>query len=94
MPSLFNGSSAIETTGDGNCLFNSTSLFLRGDESLAECLRMLTARELYLNANDYAIRKPELKELFSRANTHGTVYVHLLLSNDAFPTKSLCTDIK
>ena len=84
MPSLSSGSLAIETTGDGNCLFNSTSLFLCGDESLADRLRMLTACELYLHANDYVISKPKMKELLSRANAHDSIYVHLLLSNDAF----------
>lgn len=73
VPSLSSGSLPIETTGDGNCLFNSTSLFLCGDESLADCLRMLTACELYLRANDYVISKPKMKELLSRANAHDSL---------------------
>lgn len=84
VPSLFNESVAFETTGNGNCLFNSTSLFLQGDESLADCLHMLTSCVLYINANDYTISKPKMKEVLSRANAHDSVYVHILLSNDAF----------
>lgn len=38
----------------------------------------------YLHANDYVISKPKMKELLSRSNGHNSVYVHLLLSNDAF----------
>ena len=34
-----------------DCLFNFISLFLRGDELLAECLHMLTWCQLHQNAN-------------------------------------------
>ncbi|KAJ7391232.1 hypothetical protein OS493_019363 [Desmophyllum pertusum] len=43
-----------KVTGDGNCLFNSASINLVGNEDLSVILRLLTAAELYLHANFYA----------------------------------------
>ena len=40
---------ALKATADGNCLFNSTSILLVGDESASHMLRLLTAVELFLN---------------------------------------------
>ena len=40
--------------------------------------------ELYLHDNDYTISKPKMKEVLSRAKAHDSVYVHILLSKDAF----------
>ena len=45
---------AITNLGDGNCLFNSASFLLCRDYSLSASLRLLTAAELYLNADKYA----------------------------------------
>ena len=38
------GYALVESTGDGNCLFNSVSIGLIGDESLGTFLRLITAR--------------------------------------------------
>lgn len=48
---------ALKSTGNSNCLYNSVSLLLCGDESRSECLRILVAGELYFNAEYYANHK-------------------------------------
>ena len=45
---------ALKATADGNCLFNSASILLRGDESDSHTIRLLTAVELFLNPQYYA----------------------------------------
>ena len=39
---------------DGNCLFNSGSVLMTGDEDLSAELRLLTAAELFLHVDYYA----------------------------------------
>ena len=39
---------------DGNCLYNSASLVLCGDQKCNGCLCFLVAEELYFNAEYYA----------------------------------------
>ena len=45
---------ALQATGNGNCLYNSTLLSLCGDESRSNSLRLLVASELYFHAEYYA----------------------------------------
>ena len=45
--------SAIKATANGDCLFNSRTILLHGNESLAILLRLLVAGELYFNAQFY-----------------------------------------
>lgn len=45
---------APKATADGNCLFNSASIFLVGDESASHVLRLLTVVELFLKPQYYA----------------------------------------
>ena len=45
---------AVKTLGNGNCLFNSASMFLRGVEDAHALLRLLTSIELHRNAAIYA----------------------------------------
>ena len=45
---------AIKTLGNGNCLFNSASMFLRGVEDAHALLRLLTSIELHRSAAIYA----------------------------------------
>ena len=45
---------ALTVTGDGNCLYNSASMLLHGEELHNDCLRLLVVEELYFNAEDYA----------------------------------------
>lgn len=42
------------STGDGNCLYNSASLLLSGDEDLSGPLRLVTAAEMFLHQHFYA----------------------------------------
>ena len=45
--------SALKATANGDCFFNSTSILLHRNESLANLLRLLVAGELYFNARFY-----------------------------------------
>ena len=45
---------ALKSTANGDCLYNSVSLFLCGDETRSNWLRLLVAEELYSNAEYYA----------------------------------------
>ena len=45
---------AANISGNGNCLYNAVSLALCGYQTLATCLRTLTAAELYLHSDSYA----------------------------------------
>ena len=45
---------ALHTTGNGNCLYNSASVILCGNELRSHPLRILVAKELYFNAEFYA----------------------------------------
>ena len=45
---------ALQATGNGNCLYNSTSLSLCGGESRSNSLRLLVASELYFHGEYYA----------------------------------------
>ena len=52
---------ACKATGNGDCLFNSTSRILVGNESLHFFLRLLTTLELYTNSTFYA-KHPAFQE--------------------------------
>ena len=55
------GVEARKVTGDGNCLYNAASVALVGNESFSPHLRLLTATELYDNAQFY-VKHPKLIE--------------------------------
>lgn len=44
----------LKSTVNGDCLYNSVSLFLCGDETRSNWLSLLVAEELYFNAKYYA----------------------------------------
>lgn len=44
----------VQVKSDGNCLFNSASVLMTGDENLSAPLRLLTATELFLHPDYYA----------------------------------------
>ena len=44
----------VQVKSDGNCLFNSGSVLMTGDEHLSAPLSLLTAAELFLHSNYYA----------------------------------------
>ena len=58
------GLQAKKATSNGNCLYNSASIILNGNEDLSLILRFLTAVELYKNAPFYATH-PNLPEVAS-----------------------------
>ena len=45
---------ALQTIGDGNCLYNCASVLIQGDQSVNLVQRLLTTVELYLNPDYYA----------------------------------------
>ena len=53
LANVFQENFFCRTTGNGNCLYNASSIALTGNESLADFLRALTCAEPYLNANYY-----------------------------------------
>lgn len=65
LPSEFKEWVPLITPGDGNCLYNSVSISLVGDTTLASLLRMLTAAELFAHSEFYA-KHPQL-ENFAKA---------------------------
>lgn len=81
IPSEEKGSKALQTTGDGNCLYNSASVLIKGDQSANLVLRLLTAVELYLNPNYYA-EHPKLVHGRSSGFSDATIFT-LLLSDSA-----------
>ena len=84
---------AIKSTGDGDCLFNSVSTLLVGDESLATELRFKTCLEMFLNKENIQQHKDRasfsclsptydtaLKEC-ARPRQYSCVWTILALSN-------------
>lgn len=61
---------AKKATGDGNCLYNLSSIILNGNEDLSLLLRLLTAIELNKNAPFYATH-PNLSEAESDCGLPG-----------------------
>ena len=64
---------ALTVTGDGNCLYNSASLVLCGNQLRNGCLRLLVAEELYFNAGYYATH-----EIFKRTKERSGIPEDLL----------------
>ena len=64
MTKFAEGLQAKKATSNGNCLYNSASIILNGNEDLSLILRLLTAVELYKNAPFYATH-PNLPEAAS-----------------------------
>ena len=56
---------AAKTTGDGNCMFNAVSLALFSTEDVSLLLRLLTAVELYDDADYYATHPAMETHFFS-----------------------------
>ena len=71
---------ALKATADGNCLFNSASILLVGDESASHMLRLLTAVELFLNPQYYA-NHSKLTEAKTFSSFSDTTLFSLLLSD-------------
>lgn len=61
---------ACKATGDGDCLFNSASRIVVGNESLCHLLRLLTILELYSYSNFYA-KHPAFQEYLNAGVANG-----------------------
>ena len=59
----------ILSMANGNCLFNSASLSLVGNNSLVHKLRVMAAVELHLNATYYA-QHPALKSVYEKRSQY------------------------
>lgn len=70
----------LSATGDGNCLFNSASIWLTGNESIAPTLRMLTAAELFAHS-DFCSTHPQLPRCAQEADFSAGTLVTIFLSN-------------
>ena len=81
LPSEEKGMKALQTTGDGNCLSNSASVLIEGDQSANLILRLLTTVELYLNP-DYYAEHSKLADGRSSGFSHTSIFT-LLLSDIA-----------
>ena len=53
IPKTFSNNIAVAIQGNGNCLFNAMSMALCGNNILANCLRCLTAGELFVHSDAY-----------------------------------------
>ena len=72
---------SLQTTGNGNCLYNCVSIWLTGNESLHVYLRMLTAIELYENAAFYA-QHPKVLSVQSSLKVGEDTLFRQILSSD------------
>lgn len=78
----FKDFSPLRSSPDGNCLFNSTSILINGDESVAGLLRLLVYCELVVHTDFYA-GHPQFREM-TNANSYtvGSLLT-VLLSNES-----------
>ena len=67
LPDDFKQFTAMRSRGDGNCLFNSTSISLQGDEKLAGILRLLVTCELLVHSEFYP-KHPQLDDMTNVKN--------------------------
>ena len=80
IPAGFEEMEPLSATGDGNCLFNSASIWLTGNESIAPTLRMLTAAELFAHSDFYS-NHPQLPRCAQEADFSAGTLVAIFLSN-------------
>ncbi|CAH3178652.1 unnamed protein product [Porites lobata] len=74
------GLRALQVSRDGNCLYNSASVLMKGDESLNGTLRFLTACELFLNAEFYANHEKLSEANAECSYSEKTVFILMLTS--------------
>ena len=71
----------LSSRANGNCLFNSASIFLVGNESLSGILRLLTVAELFANSNFYAAH-PQIAQFSQVSGYSKEAIFNLFLSDD------------
>ena len=76
----FPGYVALRTTGDGNCMFNAASIWLVGNESLSDVIRLLVVGELFFYPDYYvqAIKDRFLEVQNSIPYSEATVFSTIL----------------
>ena len=80
LPSDLNDLVPIQSTGNGNCLFNSVSIALSGSESLSSILRLLTVSELFAYSEFYA-NHPQIAEIAATSNYSMSAIFNIYLSD-------------
>ncbi len=81
LPNDFNNWKPLVSTGDGNCLYNSISILLLGNESLSSILRLLTAAEMIGHADFYA-KHPQLSQSAKASGYSMPAIISIFLSDD------------
>ncbi|KXJ18944.1 hypothetical protein AC249_AIPGENE25645 [Exaiptasia diaphana] len=81
LPIGFKSWTPINSTGNGNCLYNSVSLILVGDETLAPMLRLLTKAELTAYSAYYA-DNPQLHAIALDGAYSFKSLIHIMISDD------------
>ena len=87
LPDDFQQFLPLRSTADGNCLFNSTSIVLQGDEKLAGLLRLLVTCELIAHSEFYA-NDPQLKEMTSGEGAYKLQNLIVVLLSDETASKA------
>ena len=80
IPEEQRGLRAVKVSGDGNCLYNSASVLIKGDETLSGTLRVLTVCELYFNAEFYANHEKISKASWVSPYSEKTLFTLVLTS--------------
>ena len=81
LPDEFRHFVTLRSTGDGNCLFNSTSITFHGAENLTGLLRLLVTCELLAHSEFYA-NHPQLKEMTSAEGAYALINLIVVLLSD------------
>ena len=72
----------VNATANGNCLFNSASIVLTGNESLSGILRLLTVAELFAHSEFYA-NHPQISQFSQACIYSSSAIFNIFLSDDS-----------
>ena len=82
MAGVFKSWRPVDAMANGNCLFNSASILLTGNETLSGILRLLTVSELFAHSDFYGTH-PQISQ-FSKASGYSPATIfNIFLSDDA-----------
>ena len=82
LPEGFKSWIPLSSKADGNCLFNSASILLIGNETFSGILRLLTVAELFANSDFYADH-PQIAECSQASGYSEWAIFNILLSDDS-----------
>ena len=80
MPEEFSTWIPLSSSANGNCRFNSASIFLVGNESLSGIMRLLTVAKLFANSNFYATH-PQIAQ-FSQVSGYSKEAIFIMFLSD------------